>query len=209
MKDTSGTKVLGRTSARRLGLVLVPSLAAVGILGGMMANGALASSFAVSGQEFHLTATSLSGSGFDQFGSTVTISANGQTIPVAISAFKTANISGLCQSVQTPINIPGFDHTVWMVLKADSASATGLIIDMQQLKAGTADFTNINIGQDASTLDQGLAGAQGQPGLFGQQADKATLTNVDQVANTTNAGDFTLNGMSLSLQIDGTDPCGS
>ncbi|HEV2638413.1 MAG TPA: DUF6230 family protein [Actinocrinis sp.] len=201
MKDTSGTKVLGRTSAKRLGLVLVPALVGAGALSVMMADGALAASFGVSGQTFHLTATSLTGTDFAQFGSTDTIYANGKVIPVAISAFKTATINGLCQSVQTPVPAVG---TVWLSIKASSATAVNLVIDMQQLNAGSADFTNINIGQDASTL----SAAQGAPGLFGQQADVAKLTNVDQVANSTNAGDFTLNGMSLALQVGGDDPCG-
>jgi hypothetical protein len=208
MKDTSGASVLGRTSAKRLGLVLVPSLAAVGILGGMMANGALAASFGVSGQTFHLTATSLTGQDFAQFGSVDKIYANGKYIPVAVSGFKTAQINGLCQSVETDLSAYGLG-TVWLELKAKTASATNLIIDMQQLNASQAVFTNINIGQDASQLELGDPGEQGSAGLFGQQADQATLTGVDQVANATNAGTFTLNGMSLSIVTGGTDPCSS
>lgn len=206
MKDTSGTKVLGRTSAKRLGLVLVPALAGAGVLGVMMANGALASSFGVSGQQFHLTASSIDGQNFAQFGSVDKIYVNGQAIPVAVSAFKTATINGLCQSVETDLSKYGLGN-VWVVLKASSAKASNLVIDMQQLNAGTADFTNINIGQDASTLDPGVAGAQGTAGLFGQQADSATLTGVSQVANATNAGEFTLSGMSLNVVTGDTDPC--
>jgi len=44
---------------------------------------------------------------------------------------------------------------------------------MSQLNAGDAVFTNINIGQDASTLSGSAAGAKGTAGLFGQQADSA------------------------------------
>jgi Family of unknown function (DUF6230) len=206
MKDTSGTNVLGRTSAKRLGLVLVPALAGAGVLGVMMANGALAASFGVSGQQFQLTATSITGQNFAQFGSVDKISVNGKYIPVAVSAFKTATINGLCQSVETDLSSYGLGN-VWVVLKASSAKASNLVIDMQQLNAGTADFTDINIGQDASTLDPGIAGAQGTPGLFGQQAASAVLTNVSQVANATNAGDFTLSGMALSVSTGNTDPC--
>jgi len=205
MKDTSGTKVLGRTSAKRLGLVLVPSLAAFGILGAMMANGAVASSFAVSGQTFHLTADSLTGNGFAQYGSVDTY-VNGKPVAVAISGFKSAQINNLCQSVETDLSSYGLG-TVWLSIKATSASATDLIIDMQQLKAGSAVFDNMNIGQDASTLSGSATGADGTAGLFGQQASSATLTDVDQVANSTNAGTFTLNGMTLSLSTGSTDPC--
>ncbi len=84
--------------------------------------------------------------------------------------------------------------------------ADNLIIDMSQLNAGEADFTNINIGQDASTLSGSATGAKGTLGGFGQQAEKATLTGVQQVAYSTNAGSFQLHDMSLGMSM-GNHPC--
>lgn len=201
MKDTSGAQVLGRTSWKRLGLVMVPTVIAAGALSVAMANGAIAASFAVSGQQFKLTAGTLTGSGFVQYG-TVDKHADGSAFPAAVSAFKSADITNLCQSVVTPI--PGIGD-VTLTIKAGGGSspvhADDLIIDMSQLNAGTATFTNINIGQDASTLGGSASGAVGQPGLFGQQAEKAVLTGVQQVAYSTNAGSFQLHDMSLGLSM--------
>jgi hypothetical protein len=206
VKDTSGAQVLGRTSWKRLGLVMVPTVIAAGALSIAMANGAIAASFAVSGQQFKLTAGSLTGTGFVQYG-TVDHHADGSQFPAAVSAFASADITNLCQSVVTSIPVIG---DVTLTIKAGGGStpvhADNLIIDMSQLNAGEADFTNINIGQDASTLSGSATGAKGTPGLFGQQADKATLTGVQQVAYSTNAGSFQLHDMSLSMSM-GNNPC--
>jgi len=204
VKDTSGAQTLGRTSWKRLGIVMVPTVVAAGALTVAMANGAIAASFAVSGQQFKLTASQIDGTGFAQYG-TVLNADNGAKagpIPAAISAFKSATITNLCQSVVTPIPLIGpVTLTIKAGAGADPVSATDLTIAMQQLNAGTATFTNINIGQDASTLGGSAAGAQGAQGAFGQQADHALLTNVQQVANSTNAGSFTLHDMSMSLSL--------
>jgi hypothetical protein len=206
VKDNSGAQVLGRTSLKRLGIVAVPTVVAAGALGVMMANGAIAASFAVSGQQFKLSAGSLSGQGFVQYGS-VDHLVNGSKIPVAISAFKTATISNLCQSVVTPV--PGIGNVTLTITAGGHGSpvqASELIIDMQQLDASDATFTNINIGQDASTLSGSATGAQGKPLMFGQQAETASLTGVKQIANSTNAGTFELHDMSMKVSL-GDTPC--
>jgi trimethylamine:corrinoid methyltransferase-like protein len=86
------------------------------------------------------------------------------------------------------------------------ASADSLIIDANQLSGSTATFTNINIGQDASTLDQVSGVPVGQAGTFGQQADSVAITDLHQTAYSTSAGTFTLPGFSLSLSA-GDSPC--
>lgn len=196
MKDTSGAQVLGRTSLKRLGIVMVPTVVAAGALTVLMANGAIAVSFAISGQTAQLKVGQLQGDGFAQYGG-VDKEANGTEVPVAVSAFKTATITdGLCQSVATNLGPLG---TYTLTLSATGGTASDLIIDMQSLKADTADFNSMNIGQDASTIDNSAQGAVGQAGAFGQTADSATLTNVEQVANATSAGTFDLQGMGLSI----------
>jgi hypothetical protein len=206
MKDNSGAQVLGRTSWKRLGIVMVPTLAAAGALTVLMANGAIASSFAVSGQQFQLTAGQLNGTGFVQYGD-VDHDVNGKLVAVAVSGFASAKITGgLCQSVTTDLS--GLTHGLLgdytITLKATGAQAQNLIIDLQQLGASEADFTNINIGEDASQLSGSATGAVGHAGLFGQQAGSADLTNVTQVANATNAGTFDLQGMTLGITSGST-----
>lgn len=206
MKDNSGAQVLGRTSWKRLGLVMVPTVVAAGALTVAMANGAIAASFAVSGQQFQLTAGSMTGSGFVEYGA-VDQKADGTPLPVAVSAFKSADISDLCQSVVTTLPVIG---DVTLTIKAGTGStpvhADDLIIDLTQLNAGTATFTNINIGQDASTLGGSATGAAGTKGFFGQQAEKAELTGVQQIAYSTNAGSFQLHDMAMGLSL-GNHPC--
>jgi hypothetical protein len=205
VKDNSGAQVLGRTSWKRLGLVMIPTVVAAGALTVAMANGAIAASFAVSGQQFKLTASEIKGSGFVNYGTVLNAdqpNAKAGPIPAAISAFKTATITNLCQSVVT--HLPGIGD-ITLTIKAGAGStpvsASDLTIAMQQLNAGTATFTNINIGQDAGTLSGSASGAVGTPGLFGQQAEKAVLDNVQQVANSTNAGSFELHDMSMGLSL--------
>ncbi len=199
MKDTSGTQVLGRTSLKRLGMVMVPTVAVAGVLGVMMANGAIAMSLAISGQTAQMTVGSLSGSGFAQYGG-VDQEANGTPVAVAVSSFDSATISnGLCQSVTTDLSklTGGLLGNYTLTLKASGATATHLVIDLQTLNASEADFTSMNIGTDA-----GASG--GTTGLFAQTATGATLTNVQQVSNATTAGSFDLQNMSLSIASGST-----
>jgi hypothetical protein len=206
VKDNSGAQVLGRTSWKRLGLVMLPTVVAAGALTVAMANGAIAASFAVSGQQFRLTAGSLNGSGFVEYGS-IDQKVDGTPVPVAISAFKSADITNLCQSVVTTLPVIG---NVTLTIKAGTGSspvhADNLVIDLTQLNANTATFTNINIGQDASTLGGSAPGATGAKGLFGQQAEKADLSGVQQIAYSTNAGSFQLHDMTMGLTM-GNSPC--
>ena len=206
MKDNSGAQVLGRTSWKRLGWVMLPTVVAAGALTVAMANGAIAASFAVSGQQFQISAGSLVGNGFVNYG-TVDATVSKKPIPLAVSAFKSADITNLCQSVVTSLPLIG---DVTLTIKAGNngtaVHADDLVIDMTQLKANSATFTNISIGQDASTLGGSASGAVGQQGFFGQQATKAELTGVQQVAYATNAGSFQLHDMSMSVSM-GNNPC--
>jgi hypothetical protein len=194
MKDTSGAQVLGRTSLKRLGIVMVPTLAAAGVLGVMMANGAIAMSLAISGQTAQMKVGELQGKGFAQYGG-VDHESNGTLVPVAVSSFTSATISkGLCQSVTTDLSkfTGGLLGNYTLTLKATGASATDLVIDLQTLNANEADFTGMNIGTDAGN-------SGGTQGLFAQTASTADLTGIEQVSNATTAGSFDLQGMSLSI----------
>jgi hypothetical protein len=201
-----GERVQGRTRWRRFAIVLVPGMAAAFAVLIGMANGAIAASFAVSGQTFKVSASKLVGKGFVQYGG-FAVEKGGTGAPgdpkthaVAVSGMKSATLTELCQSVK----VPGLPLS--LVIRAGGggtpATATNLLIDMDQL-SGDATFTNINIGQDASTLDKGPDGARGLAGQFGQQADEVTILNLRQVARATSAGTFVLNGLDLRVDADG------
>ncbi|UQU61711.1 DUF6230 family protein [Couchioplanes caeruleus] len=202
MKDAQGGPAYGRTNWRRFAVAAVVPVAAAGALVVGMANGAFAASFTVSGQSFKISADKLEGTGFAQYGDKDT-TANGTDIPVAVSGISSAKLYNLCQSVKMP-GLP-----VSLTIRAGReagkpAEATDLLIGMSEL-SGDAEFTSINIGQDASTLGLGGKDAKGKAGTFGQEAKGVTITDLRQISTSTSAGTFKLKGLSLKVNGPGAD----
>ncbi|GAB2849408.1 DUF6230 family protein [Actinocorallia aurea] len=198
MKHAAASET-GRVSWKRFGLMMVPAGIVVGAFGLATASGALASSFAISGSNFKVTADKLEGDGFVQYGSTVKPAGKGD-VPVAVSGIKSATITNMCQSVSLgPITLR---------LTAGDAgtpvSASNLVLDISEL-SGDAVFSDMEIGRDASTLDK-AGDVQGPVGMFGQQADKVTITGLDQTAWATTAGTFKLPNLHLGFGGSG-DVC--
>jgi len=197
----------GRVRWRRFAIMFVPAAGVTALLLGLTANGALASSFSISGQQFKVSADSLTGTqGFQQFG-TIDYTAGHTPIPVAESEIGHAEITNLCQSVVTNLGPLG-DWTLKITAgnNGTPVSADSLIIDANQLSGSTATFSNINIGQDASTLGDVSGGATGAAGTFGQEATGVTISGLQQTAYSTSAGTFTLPGFSLSFS-SGANAC--
>ena len=201
------SQVRGGTRWKRFAVVMVPSVAATAAIGVALAQGALAASFSVSGQSFKVTADRLDGVGFSQYGAIdqgYTLKGEKTAHPVAVSAFKSAKITNMCQSVVTP-DIP-LIGSVSLNLKAGGGSkpveAENLYIDVEDLEAD-ATFRGIDIGVAAGDANKGpgMKGGkeQANPYGFAQQADSATLTDVKQTAWATTAGTFKLSGLKMSL----------
>ncbi|WEO95235.1 DUF6230 family protein [Streptomyces sp. FXJ1.172] len=201
------SQVRGGTRWKRFAVVMVPSVAATACIGVALAQGALAASFSVSGQSFKVSADQLVGTGFEQYGAIdngYTLDGQKTAHPVAVSAFKHAEITNLCQSVVTP-NVPFFGN-VSLILRAggaghDKVQADNIYIDVADLNAD-ATFNNIDIGVAAKDAGKGpgiKSGEQTNPYGFAQQADSATLDNVKQTAWATTAGTFKLSGLHMSL----------
>ncbi|MFE5144023.1 DUF6230 family protein [Streptomyces fagopyri] len=214
------SQVRGGTRWKRFAVVMVPSVAATAAIGVALAQGALAASFSVSGQSFKVSADSLNGKGFSQYGAIdagYTLDGKKTAHPVAVSAFKSASITNMCQSVVTP-NIPLLG-SVSLILRAggaghDAVQAENLYIDVEDLEAN-ATFHNIDIGVAAG--DTGVekggkgpgmkgGGEQANPYGFAQQAESAELTDVKQTAWATTAGTFKLSGLKMSVST-GTKEC--
>ncbi|PZF93955.1 DUF6230 family protein [Micromonospora deserti] len=187
----------GRTRWRRFAALMVPATAVAGTIVFGMSNGAIAASFAVSGETFKVSASELNGEGFVQYGR-IAEEADGTKHPVAVSGIRNARLHNLCQSVK-PKGTP-----VVLTIRAGGGGtpvrASDLLIDMDSLE-GDAEFKNINIGQDAATLDAGPKGAVGEKKSFGQQSDTVTIKNLRQVARSTHAGTFTLTGLKLKVSV--------
>lgn len=200
---TGGTARRGRVRGRRAAVMAVPATAVLAGLAILTAQGALGVSLYISGMPFTVTAKSLDGTGFEQFGALDHMIENspnagdtGGDVLVVTSAIKTATLDSLCQSV----DLGGVN----LLIKAGSGSskveATDLTTD-STLLTGDASFKNIEIGNDASTLDK--AGVQGPPGVFSQQADHVHIDNLRQTNYKTTAGTFTLPGLKLSFSDTG------
>ncbi|MFV2119744.1 DUF6230 family protein [Streptomyces sp. Act-28] len=213
------SQVRGGTRWRRFAVVMVPSVAAAAAIGVGLAQGALAASFAVSGQEFKVTADHLYGEGFAQYGGVdmgyadVKEGSRHVARPVAISTFQEATITRMCQSVVTP-DVPLFGKVTLRLTAGPGpeeerkVKATNLYLDITDLDAD-AVFEDIDIGMAAkdtdSTVDpnRGKGPAVKDTGInrngFAQQARTATLTDVKQKAWATTAGTFKLSGLSMRL----------
>nr|BFD82633.1 DUF6230 family protein [Streptomyces sp. Xyl84] len=210
------SQVRGGTRWKRFAVVMVPSVAATAAIGVALAQGALAASFSVSGQEFKVSTAELHGNGFTQYGaidSGYTLSGQKVDRPVAVSSFDDARIVKLCQSVVTP-NIPVIGSITLRLDAGDSkdenhqVKADNLYMDVSDLKAD-AEFHNIDIGVaagDTGDRDKGGKGIgmkggkeRANPFGFAQQATKADLFGVHSTAWATTAGTFTLSGLHMSL----------
>ncbi|MEU6355448.1 DUF6230 family protein [Streptomyces sp. NPDC047072] len=216
------SQVRGGTRWKRFAVVMVPSVAAAAAVGVGLAQGALAASFSVSGQEFKVSAGHLEGQGFAQYGGIDTgyTSTDGKTKgavhPVAISSFKTAQITNMCQSVKTEVPLIG--KTIYLRLEAGpdadhKVKAENLYIDVAQLDAD-ATFKNIDIGVAAqdTAASKGGKGPEVKdtsvlPGGFAQQAESADLTDVKQTAWATTAGTFQLSGLKMRLGTSASMEC--
>jgi hypothetical protein len=185
--SNSSTSARGKVSWRRFAIVAIPAIAVAGVLVGLTAEGALASSISVSGQEFTITADQLAGTGFAQFGGALPNSSGGQT-PVIVSSIKNATLTKLCQSV----SVLGMTVHLTAGGNGTPVSASNLVVDANDQTASSAVFTNISIGQDAGTLG-------GPAGTFGEEADQVTIDNLVQHTWYTTAGTFTLPNLSLGF----------
>jgi len=194
----------GRVSWRRLlaGLAVTGSAAATLIV--LTAQGVLAASFSVSGLPFTVTADKLQGTGFEQFatldemapGSPNEGDTGGQLVLI-VSAVKNAELTNLCQSVNlggTNLKITAGDH-------GTPVTATNLVVD-SDLVTGDASFNKIEVGRDASTLNR-VPGVKGQIGVFAQQAESVTITNLRQNNFATTAATFKLANLHMSFESDG------
>ncbi|MEU8547887.1 DUF6230 family protein [Streptomyces roseoverticillatus] len=195
----------GGTRWRRFAVVMVPSVAATAVIGVAIAQGALAASFSVSGQQFQVTAGKLHGTGFVQYGAMDQTKAGAK--PVAVVGIEQAQINNLCQAVTVPIPLIGKEVTMKLEAGGDKqVTAEKLYIDAEDMKAN-ATFKNVDIGVsvDNTTKGPGPAGTgkNGEgthvAGSFAQQADEVWFDSVDQKAWATSAGTFTLPGLHMGI----------
>lgn len=192
----------GHTRWKRFGLVMVPTLAATAAVGVALSQSALAASFSVSGQSFKVAVDKLDGKGFTQYG-TIDKDQGGHSHPVAVSAFSSAKLTNLCQSVVLPIPVFGdVSLNIGAGTGGKPASASNMYIDLTHLK-GDATFTNMDIGTAVEGLNKGPKAKKGDtvlPGSFSQQSDRAIINDVRQSGRAITAGTFKLTNLDLQVK---------
>jgi hypothetical protein len=190
----------GRVKWKKSAVVALPAVVAVGVMAVVMAQGALAASFAVSGTSFQVSSSKLSSKGLASYVQTDR-SVDGKGHPVALLGIGEATLSDICQSaeVDTPVGKVVFKLTAGG--PAGEVTASSLVIDGEDLN-GDATFGTAQIGRDASTLDQ-VDGVRGEPGRFGLQAGNIEVVGVKSHAWSATGGNFRLKGMRVDVSLDG------
>jgi hypothetical protein len=193
----------GKTRWKRFGITLVPVAAiTVGMFAGV-ANGAIPVNITVSGGNFKVSAAEMDAKDFSQYGDSLSRK-NGGNVAVATAAIGHADIKSLCQSVKVPAL--GVVLRIEAGNKGTPATADNMRLSMDGLD-GDAEFTNMDIGVDASTMAKGSSdwakgptlGGNGHPTMFGQQAEHAKFTDVKQSAWLVQAGKFYLKDLHLEV----------
>jgi hypothetical protein len=192
---------IGKTHWKRFAVGAVPTVAATAAVAVSMAQGALAASFSISGSDIQVSAGSLKGTGFGNY-ATVDVAKNGKRVPVAVSSFKTATVTDMCQSV--PVDIPVLG-TYTMGLKAGGSGtpvkAKNLYIDMTDLQAKSGTFNNVDIGVATGSMTKGQVNPKDHvdPNGYAQQADSAEIIDAHQKVWATSAGTFELADLHMNI----------
>ncbi|MFF3499753.1 DUF6230 family protein [Streptomyces sp. NPDC003247] len=178
--DSGSADRHGRVRLRRAAVMAVPATVVAATLAVLTAQGALGVQFAISGMPFVVTADKLEGDGFAQFGSLDHMIENspnqgdtGGQVLVVTSVVKNGKLTNLCQSV----DLGGIQLVLTAGDKDTKVSVENLAIDSDDI-TGNASFDNIEIGRDASTFDK--VDTRGNPGVYGQQAEKVVITDLYQ-----------------------------
>lgn len=195
----------GRVRARRAAVMAVPAAAVAAGLAILTAEGALGVQFAISGMPFTVTATELNGTGFAQFGGldemaegSPNAGETGGQVLVVTSVIKDATLTKLCQSV----DLGGTNLIIRAGEGAAKVRASDLTTDSTEL-TGDAAFKNIEIGNDASTLNKAGPQGRGPKGVFSQQSDTVHIAKLRQTNYATTAGVFKLPGLKLGFSGSG------
>ncbi|MFJ9808831.1 DUF6230 family protein [Streptomyces sp. NPDC101158] len=200
----AGSDRRGGVRYRRAALMGVPAFLAAATLVVLTAQGALAAQFAISGMPFTVTADSLEGTGFGQFGALDNMAEGspnagdtGGQVLVIVTAIREAKLTNLCQSVE----LGGTNLVITAGNKGTPVKASGLTTDSTEISGKLAAFDNIEIGGDASTFEK--PPVKGPLGSFGQQADTVDIKNVRQNNYATTATRFTLPDLHMGFSSKG------
>ncbi|MEV6056874.1 DUF6230 family protein [Streptomyces sp. NPDC052107] len=180
------------------------SVAACATVAIAMAQGVLAASFFISGRKFQITADSLTARGFSLYGM-VDVTRKGELVPVVVTGFRHATLSGLCQSFLVDIPVLG-TQTLRLTGGDRPAEASDLFIDATNETAKGTDFRGLDIGVAQGAIAKGpvepgdKASRFFDPDGVGQQAVSTTLTDVRVSAVALSADTLSVPGLRVQLE---------
>jgi hypothetical protein len=195
----------GRTRWRRFAVILVPGVAACATLGVAMAQGVLAASFFISGQQFQVSADSLTARGFSLYGM-IDVTREHRLVPVAVSGFRRATVDGLCQSVVVDVPVLGTQTLRLTGGGGRPVEASNLFIDATTESVGEANFNGLDIGVAQGAVTKGPVRSGDRNSRFfdpdgvAQQAVSTTLKDVRVSAVAVSAGTFNIPGLRVRLR---------
>ena len=187
-----GDPALGKTRWRRFAMAAIAPFTGLAVIVGLLASGAMALPVTISGTTFTVSADSLKANGYVQYGTVDPVAGGGATA-VAVTQLQDAELSNMTQTICLPTGLPSpIDHAK-MVVKANPAKATNMVVDATSL-SGDASFTNLQMGVPVTSARTGTS-------TLGQIADNVTINNLNQSAVYTSAGTFSLSGLSLGVSF--------
>jgi hypothetical protein len=194
----------GRTRWKRFAVILGAGVTAAAALGIGMAQGVLAASFFISGQKFQVGADTMDIRGLSIYGM-VDVARKGTLVPVAVTGMRSAEISGLCQSVVVSVPVLG-PYTLRLTGGDESpAEAKNMFIDTTSLSVGQANLDDLDIGVAAGSVSKAPINPDDRDSRFfdpngiAQQAASADMTDVRATAVAVSAA--TLNVPELALRL--------
>jgi hypothetical protein len=164
------------------GAVLTPVLIAVGVVGVLVAKGALALSFVAQSGSLDLATSGLTGDGFGVVVADVP-TVGGGSAPAARIGVGAGHINGLCLAEHTAVL--GRPFTI-LISGGDTDPASyeigidGLVLDLSSVTGVVTAGGSLQLNKSAAqvTVDAPDVALHGAPGRFGLQADSVQLREV-------------------------------
>ncbi|NMN96625.1 DUF6230 family protein [Antrihabitans stalactiti] len=199
----------GGTSWRRTGILLLPALLGVLIVGALAIRGKMTLNLAITGQEFKVAANDLvAPKGLTIYPTGQQMKNEGETVPVVLATVPEAELAdGMCISLRLTFPLIG-TNTLRMRTTGDT-KATNLTASARSMDVDEINITDLVapmiVGQDASSL-KGTEG--GQPGAFGVEAQaRGTVGSMRGTAvGAVIAGTLSISGIKVPDLSHGNGP---
>lgn len=185
------------TRWRRFALVFGAGLVAAVVMGVVLAQGAIAASFTVSGVPAKISADQLRVKGVVQYSSSVRTEDG--AVPVLVAGLRKVEGDNFCQSVVSDAPFVGTVTARFVASGRNGLTADDVVLTTERLNADLA-LTGAELGRDASTLDAGPPDAVGPAGSFGLQGKTFTLTDSRQISRSVTAATLNLDQAQLSIE---------